>query len=67
MSYRRRRIEQMALTIAATALLAAVVVIYLSFYSLPAGAVAAVVDPVSGQISRPSWAPPWASRRSGPT
>jgi regulator of protease activity HflC (stomatin/prohibitin superfamily) len=46
--------------------LIAAVVAYLSFYSLPAGTVAVIVDPVSGQISRPVMGPavgfkaPWA-------
>ena len=46
--------------------LVAAVVLSLSVYSLPAGVVAVVVDPVSGQISRPVMGPavgfkaPWA-------
>jgi hypothetical protein len=46
--------------------MAAGVIVATSFYSLPAGVVAAVVDPVSGQISKPVMGPvvgfkaPWA-------
>lgn len=48
------------------ALLVVGVIVALSVYSLPAGAVAVVVDPVSGQISKPVMGPavgfkaPWA-------
>lgn len=48
------------------ALLVVGVIVALSVYSLPAGAVAVVVDPVSGQISKPTMGPavgfkaPWA-------
>jgi regulator of protease activity HflC (stomatin/prohibitin superfamily) len=46
--------------------LVAAVILSLSVYSLPAGVVAVVVDPVSGQISKPVMGPavgfkaPWA-------
>jgi len=55
-----------ALAVAVLAFLAAAVVVSLSVYSLPAGVVAVVVDPVTGQISKPVLGPalgfkaPWA-------
>ncbi|WP_148682366.1 prohibitin family protein [Pyrobaculum neutrophilum] len=55
-----------AFAVASVALVAAAVVLALSVYTLPAGVVAVVVDPVSGTISKPVIGPalgfkaPWA-------
>ena len=67
MRYGRKIRVPRALFAAVTVVFMAVgVIVATSFYSLPAGVVAVVVDPVSGQISKPVMGPvvgfkaPWA-------
>jgi hypothetical protein len=63
---RRIRLPKALFVAAVVAFMAIGVVVAVSFYSLPAGVVAVVVDPASGQISKPVMGPavyykaPWA-------
>jgi regulator of protease activity HflC (stomatin/prohibitin superfamily) len=64
--YRRVKLQRALFTAAVLIFLAAGVAVYLSVYTLPAGVVAVVVDPVTSNIGKPVMGPvtgfkaPWA-------